>query len=34
MKDGERAALAPKGAKGKRLAYRYPQATGSGPQVH
>jgi transposase-like protein len=34
MKDGERAALALKGAKGKRLTYRYPQPTGEGPQVH
>jgi transposase-like protein len=34
MKDGERAALALKGAHGKRLTYRYPASAGTSSQVH
>ena len=34
LKDGERAALALKGAEGKRLTYRYPSASGRRTEVH
>ncbi len=34
LKDGERAALALKGAKGKRLTYRYPATENASPQIH
>jgi hypothetical protein len=33
LKDGEPAALALKGAQGKRLTYRYPAATSSGAEI-